>query len=274
MRIVTPSGNRVPFSEIADYEIERGEVSINHLNGQREIQVTADMKNPGESATDINADIRDRILPSIQSKYPTVSALYEGQNREAGKFTRSAGQVFPIILLLIYATIAFTFRSYSQPFLLLALVPFSLVGVAWGHWLHGFPMNILSLLGVIALIGILVNDGLVLIAKFNGYLRDGISYDHALLQAAKSRFRAIFLTTLTTVAGLSPLMLETSRQAQFLIPMAISIAYGMAFATILTLLMLPIILSFSNSVKVGAKWLSTGNKVTKEEVERAVIELN
>jgi len=113
-----------------------------------------------------------------------------------------------------------------------------------------------------------------LIAKFNGYLRDGISYDQALFQAAKSRFSAIFLTTLTTVAGLSPLMLETSRQAEFLIPMAISIAYGMAFATILTLLMLPIILSFSNSVKVGAKWLSTGNQVTKEEVERAVIELN
>ncbi len=274
MRIVTPSGNRVPFSEIADYEIERGEVSINHLNGQREIQVTADMKNPGESATDIIADIRDRIFPSIQSKYPTVSASYEGQNREAGKFTRSAGQVFPIVLMLIYATIAFTFRSYSQPFLLIALVPFSLVGVAWGHWLHGFPMNILSLLGVIALIGILVNDGLVLIQKFNGYLQQGIPYDQALFQAAKSRFRAIFLTTLTTIAGLAPLMLETSRQAQFLIPMAISIAYGMAFATILTLLILPIILSFSNSVKVGVKWLSTGNQVSKEEVERAVIELN
>jgi multidrug efflux pump subunit AcrB len=274
MRIVTPSGARVPFSEIADYTIERGEVAINHLNGQREIQVTADMKNPGESATDINADIRSTILPQILSKYPTVTALYEGQNREAGKFTRSAGQAFPIMMLLIYVTIAFTFRSYSQPLILLMLVPLSLVGVAWGHWLHGFPINILSLLGIIALVGILVNDGLVLIEKFNGYLKQGIPFDEALHTAAKSRFRAIFLTTITTVAGLAPLMLETSRQAQFLIPMAISIAYGIAFATILTLLMLPMVLSWSNSVKVNIKWLSTGNRVSKEEVERAVIELN
>ncbi len=274
MRIVTPLGDRVPFSEIANYSIERGEVSINHLNGQREIQVTADMKNPGESATDINADIRTLILPQILSKYPTVTALYEGQNREAGKFTTSAGQVFPVVMLLIYATIAFTFRSYSQPLLLIMLVPFSLIGVAWGHWLHGFPINILSLLGIIALIGILVNDGLVLIEKFNGYLKEGIPFDEALQTASKSRFRAIFLTTITTVAGLAPLMLETSRQAQFLIPMAISISYGIAFATILTLLMLPMILSWSNSVKVGVKWLSTGDRVSKEEVERAVLELN
>ncbi len=129
-------------------------------------------------------------------------------------------------------------------------------------------------MGIIALIGILVNDGLVLIEKFNGYLKQGIPFDEALQTAAKSRFRAIFLTTITTVAGLAPLMLETSRQAQFLKPMAISIAYGIAFATILTLLMLPMALSWSNSVKVNVKWLSTGDRVSKEEVERAVIELN
>ncbi|MEO9477040.1 MAG: efflux RND transporter permease subunit [Cyclobacteriaceae bacterium] len=274
MRIVTPSGERVPFSEIATYSIERGEVAINHLDGQREIQVVADMKNPDESATDINSDIKARILPEIQSKYPSISASYEGQNREANKFSDSAGKVFPVIILLIYATIAFTFRSYSQPLLLMLLVPLSLVGVAWGHWIHGFPVNILSLLGIIALIGILVNDGLVLIEKFNGNMRQGMRFDEALLEAGRSRFRAIFLTTLTTVAGLAPLMLETSRQAQFLKPMAISISYGMAFATILTLVVLPIILSFSNSIKVGIKWLRTGDDITKEEVERSVIEIN
>ena len=156
--------------------------------------------------------------------------------------------------------------------MLLVMVPFSLIGVAWGHYIHGFAVNILSLLGIIALIGIMVNDGLVLISKFNSYLKEGLKYEEALFAAGKSRFRAIFLTTITTVAGLAPLIFETSRQAQFLIPMAISIAYGIAIATVLTLIMLPLLLSVSNSIKVNIKWLKTGNNITKEEVERAIIE--
>jgi len=128
------------------------------------------------------------------------------------------------------------------------------------------------MLGIIALIGIMVNDGLVFIGRFNGNLREGMKFDDAIYEAGRSRFRAIFLTSATTIAGLGPLLLEKSRQAQFLKPMAISIAYGIGFATILTLLMLPLLLSFSNSLKVGTKWLKTGNKVTKEEVERAIKE--
>ncbi len=274
MRIIAPTGDRIPFSEIASYQIERGEVAINHLSGKREIQITADMKTPGESATDILEDIKTRIMPEITSKYPTVSPLYEGQNREAKKTIDSVNIVGPIILVLIYMTIAFTFRTYSQPILLIIMIPFSMIGVVWGHYIHGFAINILSWLGIIALIGIMVNDGLVLIGKFNGYLREGMNFDDALIQAGKSRFRAIFLTSLTTIAGLAPLMLETSRQAQFLIPMAISISYGIAIATVLTLVMLPLLLSVSNSIKVGIKWLKTGNDITKEEVERAIIESN
>ena len=119
-------------------------------------------------------------------------------------------------------------------------MPVSLIGVAWGHWIHGFPVNILSLLGVIALIGIMVNDGLVLIGKFNNNLKQNFNFNEGLIDAGKSRFRAIFLTTATTVAGLTPLLLEKSRQAQWLKPMAISVSYGIAFATILTLILLPI----------------------------------
>ena len=176
------------------------------------------------------------------------------------------------MLLLIYIVIAFTFRSYSQPLLLLFLIPLSLPAVAWGHWIHDFPVNVLSMLGIIALIGIMVNDGLVLIGKFNNNLREGMTYDNALYEAGRARFRAIFLTSITTVAGLAPLIFEESRQAQFLIPMAISIAYGIGFATVLTLIVLPIFLAFSNSVKTTAKWLWTGNKITKEEVERVTRE--
>ncbi|MCM5662715.1 efflux RND transporter permease subunit [Galbibacter mesophilus] len=272
MRLVTPNGERVPFGEIATYSIERGDESIAHLEGVREIRVEADLSDPDASATDVLADIQNNIMPEVQSHFSTVTASYEGQNREAQKLSDSAWKVFPVVIFLIYSVIAFTFRSYSQPFLLLIMIPFSLIGVAWGHWLFGFPINVLSLLGIIALIGIMVNDGLVLIEKFNGFLREGRSYSHAILLAGKSRFRAIFLTSITTIAGLAPLLFEKSRQAQFLKPMAISISFGIAIATFLTLLMLPILISMSNRVKVTSVWLKSGKKVKPREVERAVKE--
>lgn len=274
MKISLPNGERVPLKEVADYTVERGEVIINHLDGRREIQVSADLKNPQDtSATDIMLDLQQNIIPQIQAKYPTISPSYEGQNREASKLSASLASAGIPILILIYMTIAFTFRSFSQPVLLILLVPLSITGVAWGHWIHNFPLNILSILGIIALIGIMVNDGLVLIGRFNNNLRQGMSFDNALVNAGKSRFRAIFLTSVTTVAGLAPLLLEKSRQAQFLKPMAISVSYGIAFATLLTLIVLPIFLSFSNQIKVYLKWLSSGDFPSKEAVERALTEL-
>ena len=274
MRIVTPTGERVTLKDIAFYTIERGDVAINHLEGQREIQVSADLKDPSSSTTDLLDDLKNVTMVELKSKYPTISASFEGQNREKDKLLSSLSKAGWPILFLIYIVIAFTFRSYSQPILLILLVPFSLTAVAWGHWLLDFPVNILSLLGIIALIGIMVNDGLVLIGKFNSNLREGMTFDLALTEAGKSRFRAIFLTSLTTVAGLAPLLLEKSRQAQFLKPMAISISFGIAYATILTLIVLPLFLSFSNSIKKNIKWLYTGNKITKEEVEHAIKEQN
>jgi len=272
MRIASPTGERVPLREIADYEIQRGEIAINHLDGKREIRVDGDLKDPNNSATEIMTDIKTEMLPLMKEQFPNVTAVFEGQNREANKTTDSAKAVLPIIVFLIFVIISFTFRSFSQPLLLLLMVPFSLIGVAWGHWIHGFSINVLSFLGIIALIGIVVNDGLVLISKFNGYLKEGMKYDDALFAAGKSRFRAIFLTSVTTVAGLAPLIFETSRQAQFLIPMAISIAYGIVLATILTLVMLPLMLSTGNLFKVYWTWLIKGEKPTREEVERAIIE--
>lgn len=272
MRIITPNGLRVPFGEIATYKIKRGEESIRHLEGRREIQVNADLADTKASPTEIIADIKDNIMPDILSKYSSITVSYEGQNREANKLSRSANKTIPIVIFLIYVVIAFTFRSYSQPFLLILMIPFSFIAVGWGHFLHDFPINISSMLGIIALIGIMVNDGLVLIGKFNSFLREGLSFDDALYEAGKNRFRAIFLTSLTTIAGIAPLLLEKSRAAQFLQPMAISIAYGIGMATILTLILLPILLSATNSAKVTIKWLITGKKVTKEEVERAIKE--
>lgn len=274
MRLLTPSGSKVPLGEIATYSIVRGDVAINHLDGRREIQISADLKNPNTtSGTDIMDEIKAHIMPEIQAKYPSVTASYEGQNREANKLTKSLNKAGLPILFLIYLTIAFTFRSYTQPIILLLLVPISLTAVAWGHWIHSFPINILSLLGIIALLGIMVNDGLVLIGRFNTNLKEGLSFDQALIEAGKSRFRAIFLTSITTIAGLAPLLLEKSRQAQFLKPMAISIAYGIGFATVLTLILLPVFLAFNNRLKTTFKWLWSGKMPAKESVERAVIEI-
>ena len=226
MWIVTNDRSRVPLSEIANYSVERGEVDINHLDGIRQITVSADLKDQSQSATDILANVRAEIVPRVLAQYPSVQPLYEGQNREAGKVIGSITGLLPAVFMVMYMIIAFVFRSYSQPMLLFALIPFSLVGVAWGHWLHGSPISILSTLGIIALIGILVNDGLVLVGKFNTYLKEGLNFHKALVEAGRSRFRAIFLTSITTAAGLAPIIFESSRTAQFLIPMAISIAYG------------------------------------------------
>lgn len=272
MWIVTPSRERVPLSEIASYSIDRGEVSINHLNGVREIKVESDLKDSDDGSVEIMADIQNNIMPEILARYPTVTPLYEGQSRETAKIFGSFSTILPITFFLMYAIIAFSFRSYSQPLILFIMIPFALVGVAWGHWIHGYPLSMLSTLGVIALIGILVNDGLVLVSKFNVFLKQGLPFKEALYEAGRSRFRAIFLTSVTTVAGLMPLIFETARSAKFLIPMAITIAYGIAYATFLTLFLLPLLLYLSNSIKREFIWLVTGKRPARKDIERVVID--
>nr|WP_299343749.1 efflux RND transporter permease subunit [Allomuricauda sp.] len=271
IQVSSPQG-RVPLSEIATFTIERGEVAINHLDGVREVTVEADLANPKASASQVMRNLTTRVSDLITTKYPDVKVSAEGQNREVNRITESAWNVLPAVLFLIYVTIVFAFRSYSQPLILLFIVPFCLIGVAWGHWLHGFSMSILSYLGIVGLIGIVVNDGLVFTGRFNRFLKEGLSFDEALYETGRARFRAIFLTSITTIAGLAPLMLERSLQAQFLIPMAISISYGIAVATLLTLFLLPILLSASNRFKIFIKQLVTGKKPSREEVERAIIE--
>jgi len=273
MRISAPNGSRIPLSELITYTIKRGEVSINHLDGKREILVASDLKNPKASASEMLDVVKTKYVQPILEKYSSVSVIYGGQNREASKTMGSVQKVFPIILFLILVVIVFTFRSFSQPIILLLMVPFSLIGVAWGHWLLGYAVNVLSFLGIIALVGIVVNDGLVLIEKFNGYLKGGHKFEDALIEAGKSRFRAIFLTSITTVAGLFPLIfLETSRQAEFLKPMAISVAFGIMIATFITLLLLPLFLSLSNTLKVYISYFWEGVKPSRESVERAIKE--
>ena len=250
------------FSQIASYSVERGITKIDHIDGKRQISVDAALANDNVSASEILEEIKTTIIPVLQSKYPSVKVKYEGQNRQIEKNTASIKKVFPIILSLMFLVIAFTFRSYVQPILVLLLIPFGLIGVVWGHWFVNYldqfihinngnviMVSFFSYIGLIALVGIMVNDALVFITAFNQYLQKGYGFTRALFKTAISRFRPIILTSLTTIVGLLPLLWESSFQAQFLKPMAISISFGLLFVTIIILILLPVYILFYNNTK-------------------------
>ncbi len=272
MRIRLPNRREYPLQEVANLSVKRGIMSINHLDTRRVVTVEADISNPKESVTDLIAGIKAGILPLLRDKYPDVDFDFEGQSRETAKTMRSTMSVLPPILLLMFIIIIITFRSFMQAFIVFLLVPFGLIGVVWGHYIQGYIISVLSMFGMIALIGIMVNDALVLVNAMNRRLKKGMNFKSALYEAGISRFRPILLTSLTTIAGLGPLIFETSFQAQFLSPMAISVAYGLLFATVLNLLMLPALLNLFNKLKVYIFWLLNREKPKAEMVEPAVRE--
>lgn len=272
MRIRLPGGREYPLAEIADYTIERGVMSINHINAQRVIKVEADIANPKDSVPDILNDVRTEIMPAIIQEFPDVTFDFEGQSRENKKTILAMQKVLPPMVVMMFFIIVVTFRSFAQAILVILLIPFSLVGVAWGHFVQGYIVSMLSLFGTIALAGIVVNDSLVFVSAFNRMLKDGQEFKTALFEAGKSRFRPVLLTSLTTIAGLGPLIFERSHQAQFLSPMAISVAYGLLFGTLLTLLMLPALIVVFNKFKIFVFWLVKGEKFSSTAVEAAVRE--
>lgn len=274
MRIRLANGEQIPLSEIANYQIERGVIAINHLDGKREIRIDADLANPDkESVPDILTNIEEELLPPILAKYPSITYSFEGQSRQQEKVGASARKVMPIILLLMLAAIVLTFRSIPQGLLVYALVPLGIIGVGWGHYIHGAQISLLSGFGIIGLIGIMLNDSLVLVSAFNRNIKNKMPFGQAVLDAGISRFRPILLTSVTTIAGLAPLILEKSFQAQFLVPMAISIAYGLIAATFTTLVALPLGLVLLNQTKVYIQWLWEGKKPVAETVEPAYKEI-
>jgi len=270
MRIRLANGQEYPLSEVATLELGKGILAINRLEGKRQITVEADVSSDQVSAQDMNISLKESTVPAILTKYPEVSALFEGQDREQAKTAASGGKVFPVILLLMFFVIALTFKSISQTIAVFMLIPFCYVGVVWGHYLMDKPISLLSNQGILALIGILVNDALVFISTYNQNLKKGWAQMEALYQAGLSRFRPITLTSVTTVAGLLPLLVNDSVGAQFIIPMAISVAFGLIFITAIILVLLPIYLVVFNRIKVYALWLWNGEKPSLESVERAV----
>ncbi len=270
MRIRTATGQTIPLGDLVDFSTERGVVNINHIDSQREIRVTADVNSEDVSVSDINADIQSIILPRVLEKFPRVKVSFEGQARQNEDAMLSMKRVMPLIMLCMLFVIIITFNSVSQALLVFTILPFGFIGVGAGHWFMGLPISILSILGVIALIGILVNDALVFISTFNNKIKHGASFETALYETGLNRFRPILLTTVTTVAGLLPLLLEKSVQAQFLIPMAISVAFGLILGTFVLLVLIPAFLTIASRIRMTSTRLWTGEKHTAAMVEPAM----
>lgn len=270
MRIRFADGREFPLSEIAEFSVERGIIAINHFQGKREVKVEADVSSDDVSVSDLTALIKNDIVPPIVAKYPTVVASFEGQNKEQQKSQKSMQRVLPIIFGGMFFVIALTFRSTGQSLIVFALIPFGLIGVGWGHWLMSAPISLFSVLGIIALIGILVNDALVFITAYNDNIKEGMPHQEAVYETGLSRFRPILLTSVTTFAGLAPLLAEKSLQAQFLIPMAISVAFGLLAITVIILLLLPVLLLLVNRIKVYSIYAWEGEKPSAESVEPAI----
>lgn len=271
-RIRTAEGGLIPLEELANVSLVSGITSINRLYGAREVQVSADLAGPDVSASDANADIKANVVPGILAQYPSIRASYEGQNREQAKSQNSIAAVMPLIFALMLFVVILAFRSPLQAFAVFALIPFGLVGISLGHWFLGAQISLFSILGLIALIGILVNDALVFVAAFNSNMKAGQDLHTAIWEAGMSRFRPILLTSITTVAGLTPLMLNKSFQAQFLIPMAISVAFGLLFVTVIILVLLPVFLLWINPLHRSWVWVKQGDWLSREQAEPALRE--
>ena len=256
MRVRTPGGGEVPFSTVAQVSYGRGFANIRRVDRQRVINVTAEVDAALNNENTVTEDVRKTFLdPLLASEYPGVSYTMEGQQREQMELLGELAKGFAVALFVIYVLMAIPFRSYIQPLIVMTAVPFGLVGAVWGHAVTGYELSIMSLLGVVALTGIVVNDSLVLVSYINTRREEGIPPAEAVRQAGPVRFRAILLTSLTTAAGITPLMLEKSVQAQFLIPMAVALAFGVLFATLISLLLVPAGYLIVEDIQRPFRWL-------------------
>lgn len=268
IRIKTLSGATYPLEELTSYTYNRGRVKINHINGTKETRVDANLYN-AEYSGEVNAEIEREYLNKIKELFPSVSYKIMGQAERAADSGKQMGIAFIISIILIVLTISLNFKSFYQARLILMVVPVGIFSAILGHGIVGKPFSMLSIWGVIALIGILVNDAVVMLDRYNRNLKQGMKIDTAVIQAGKSRFRAIILTTITTFVGLFPLILEESFQSQFLIPMAISVAFGVLFGTMILLLYFPSLILYFNDIRRARWWLWNGGKLppTKMDVE-------
>ena len=268
IRIRTKNGDLVPLLEVADVEIEQGFSRIRRYDSSRVLNITADADKEVVDMPRIQEEMRI-WLPQILENYPDVSYTLEGELKEQSEAFSSMYFGLGFALLGIYALLAIPFRSYVQPFIVMGVIPFSVIGALIGHAIMGMTLSISSILGMLALTGVVVNDSLVLVDYINRRRREGVDLHDAVRQAGGARFRPILLTSLTTFAGLLPLMFEKSTQAQFLIPMAVSLGYGILFATLLSLVLVPVsylvLEDFKRNMATITRWIFNLEKPQKKE---------
>ncbi len=239
MRIRTPTGDEVPFGVVAELSMGRGPAEIRRVDRNRAVNVTANVDENESNANEIIADLQHTFLPDLVRTFPGLNFTFEGEQRNQQDTLSDLADGFLIALLAMFALLAVPLRSYLQPLIIMSAIPFGLVGAILGHLLLGMDLTIISMFGIVALAGVVVNDNLVLMHYVNRRRREGLSAMQAVRRAGRSRFRPILLTSVTTFLGLTPLLLEKSIQAQFLIPMAVSLAFGVLFATFIALIVLP-----------------------------------
>jgi len=248
-RIRTTGGIAIPFSAAAEASLGRGYSTIQRTDRRRTINVTAEVDETQANANELLADITENVLPPLLGDHPGVTYSLEGEQRDQGEALESLRSGFLLALLIIFALLAIPFRSYIQPFLVMGVIPFGIVGAIWGHVIMGLNLTILSFFGIVALTGVVVNDSLVMVDFINRLRASGHTIQEAIREAGAARFRPIILTTVTTFAGLTPLLLERSIQARFLIPMAVSLAFGVVFATFITLVLVPVSYQILEDIK-------------------------
>lgn len=242
-----PQGGSVPLSSVVEFEARRGFDVLRHTDSQLAIHITANVDAKLNNANEIIADLKVSLLPELSQRYG-VKAGFEGRAEDQAETISEMKQGLMLALVLIYLILAWVFSSYGWPLVVMAAIPFGLIGALFGHAVMGIDLTILSLFGIFGLSGIVVNDSIILVTFFKQQREKGVETTEAIITAATHRLRAVLLTSLTTIGGLTPLLFETSRQAQFLIPMAVSISFGLMFATVLVLLVIPALLSVHESI--------------------------
>jgi multidrug efflux pump subunit AcrB len=215
--------------------------------------------------------IRNDIIPVIQAEHPGISVEYQGQQRDSDEATGELVKFFGIAFAIMVLLIMVHFKSFSQGLIILLMIPLGWLGALWGHGVEGIPVSMLSAWGMVALSGVIINDAVVFLAKYNTLIKEGRTVRESAFEAGMARFRPIVLTTITTVAGLYPIILENSFQAQFLIPMAVSLAYGVMIGTAFILVIFPVIIVTLSDLRVGLRKLWTGESVERENLEPSVI---
>ncbi|MGD8386741.1 MAG: efflux RND transporter permease subunit [Desulfobacteraceae bacterium] len=269
VRIRTREGHEVPLYSVADVSYAPGYSTITRTDGLRRVAVSAEVDSNRANTNEIFQALASDFFPGLRTKYPDLRIALQGEQKKMRESFTSLYFGFPLAVLGIFVIIAAMFRSYAQPFVIMFTVPFGIIGAVAGHLLLGFDLSIMSIFGMVALTGVVVNDAIVLIERVNENIAEGMPFFEALHQGGGRRFRAIILTTISTVGGLMPMILEQDLQARFLIPMALALAAGVTFATVLTLVLIPSLLAILSDFRMILYRIRHGCWVAREELEPA-----